>query len=240
MSDAGLHDLRQPQGRAPAGRVRREQRMVARVPDDRLEGAGRLRLGRGRLVIDGARGELDAIPGQDVRGNELGERLQRATSQLGLRPGSYDRSGEPVRGAHVGVGEPGHGDTRDDTPAAAALRSRSAATLRRLLGLGFPVVRRVEPGAPVARGERLKHALDLLPGRRAADQAVLGDPLLDLEGRAVLAAVDVHGHGEPGFFYAGSARARPVLIALSPVLLARRIREMTARNSLAPHHLRVG
>ena len=115
---AGLHDLRQPQGRAPAGRVRREQRVVGRVPDDRLEGAGRLRLGRGRLVINGARGELDAIPGQDVRGNELGERLKRATSQLGLRPGSDDRSGEPVRGAHVGVGEPGHGDACDDTPAA--------------------------------------------------------------------------------------------------------------------------
>src|SRR5215208_3625920 len=67
--------------------------------------------------------------------------------------------------------------------------SLSAVTLRRLLGLGFPVVRRVEPGALVARSERLKHALDLLPGRRAADQAVLGHPLLDLERRAVLAAV---------------------------------------------------
>src|SRR3954454_8619020 len=75
--------------------------------------------------------------------------------------------------------------------------SLSAVTLRRLLGLGFPVVRRVEPSALVARSERLKHALDLLPGRRAADQAVLGHPLLDLERRAVLAAIDVHGHGQP-------------------------------------------
>ena len=40
---AALNDLRQPQGRAPARRVRREQRVVARVPHDRVEGAGRLR-----------------------------------------------------------------------------------------------------------------------------------------------------------------------------------------------------
>src|SRR5687767_12758216 len=68
--------------------------------------------------------------------------------------------------------------------------------LRLLLLLGAPVVRRIEPGAPVARSERLKHPLDLLPGRRAADQAIRGDPLLDLEGRAVLTAVHVHGHGQ--------------------------------------------
>src|SRR5688572_20333626 len=69
-------------------------------------------------------------------------------------------------------------------------------TLRLLLLLGAPVVRRIEPGAPVARSERLKHPLDLLPGRRAADQAICGDPLLDLEGRAILTAVHVHGHGQ--------------------------------------------
>src|SRR3954469_11908428 len=95
--------------------------MVARVPHDRLEGAWGLRLGRRRLVIDGARGELDSIPGQDVRGNELGERLQRATLQLGLRPGSHDRADGPVRGAHVGVGEPGPGDAVYDTTAARPL-----------------------------------------------------------------------------------------------------------------------
>ena len=44
------------------------------------------------------------------------------------------------------------------------------------------MVRRVEPGAPVTRSERLKHPLDLLTGRRAADEAIRGDPLLDLEG----------------------------------------------------------
>ena len=51
---------------------------VARVPHDRLEGARGLRPDRGHLVMNGPRGELDAIPGQDVRGNELGERLERA------------------------------------------------------------------------------------------------------------------------------------------------------------------
>src|SRR4051794_40967040 len=85
--------------------------------------------------------------------------------------------------------------------------SRSATTRGRLLGLGLPMVRRVEPGALVARGERLQHAHDPLPGRRASDQAVLGDPLPDLESRAVLAAVDVHGHGQPGLSYARRARA---------------------------------
>jgi hypothetical protein len=55
------------------GRVRREQRMVAHVRHDRLEGAGRLRPDRGRVVINGASGELDAIPGQDVPGYQLGE-----------------------------------------------------------------------------------------------------------------------------------------------------------------------
>ena len=70
-------------------------------------------------MINGARGKLDAIPGHEVRGHELGERLQRTTPQLSLGPGSHDRSREPVRGAHIGVGEPGHDGTHDDTPAAA-------------------------------------------------------------------------------------------------------------------------
>src|SRR3954466_89819 len=69
-------------------------------------------------------------------------------------------------------------------------------TLRLLLLLGAPVVGRVEPGARVTRSERLKHPFDVLPGRRAADQAIRGDPLLDLEGRAVLTAVDVPRHGQ--------------------------------------------
>ncbi len=115
---ARLHDLRQPQRRAPAGCVRRKQGVIARGPDERLERAGGLRPDRGRLVIDRARGKLDTIPRQDIRGNELGERLERLAPELGLRPGTHDRSGEPVRGAHIGVGEPRHGDTRNVTPAA--------------------------------------------------------------------------------------------------------------------------
>src|SRR4029079_8509035 len=77
IEDAGLPDLPQPQGRAPTVGVRGEQRMVARVPHDRLEGARRLCPQRDSLVIDTARGELDAIPGQYVRGNTLGERPER-------------------------------------------------------------------------------------------------------------------------------------------------------------------
>src|SRR5205823_387439 len=40
---------------------------------------------------------------------ELGERIERATAQLGLRPGPHDRSSGRVRGAHIGIREPGHG-----------------------------------------------------------------------------------------------------------------------------------
>ena len=181
----------------------------------------------------------------------LGERLERATTQLGLSPAPRSR-----------------GRTRRRRPR----RCRRARAWRRLtilppraplharrrpsavLGLGFPVVRRVEPGALVTRAERLKDALDLLSGRRAADQAVLGDALLDLEGRAVLAAVDVHGHGQPRFFYAGSARAlgpsalhpwrvtgaarrHPLGRAdrAAPPCWPRRIREMTSENCSRRH-----
>src|SRR4029450_2541745 len=111
--------------------------------------------------------------------------------------------------------------------------SRSATALGLLRGLGFPVVRRVEPGALVARGERLKHALDLLAGRRAAAQAVLGDPLLDLKGRAVLAAVDVHGHSQARFFYARLARA------LGPLLFLGASPAQTGHGRRGPCHLRV-
>ena len=60
--------------------------MVGRPLDDRFEGAGGLRFSRDRLVANGARGQLDPVPGEDLRGDELGERLERATAQFGLRP----------------------------------------------------------------------------------------------------------------------------------------------------------
>jgi hypothetical protein len=49
-------------------------------------------------------------------------------------------------------------------------------------------------GYAVARGERLEDSLNVLPGRRAAHQTVLRDALRELEGRAILTTVDVHGH----------------------------------------------
>src|SRR4051794_3936332 len=79
------------------------------------------------------------------------------------------------------------------------------------MGLRFAVIGRVEPSARIPRGERLQDALDRLPGRRAADQALLAHTLLDLEGRAVLAAVDVHGHGTRFFYPGTSAGAFPAL-----------------------------
>jgi hypothetical protein len=60
---------------------------------------------------------------------------------------------------------------------------------------GPMVVGRVEAGPLVARGKRLHDSLDALPGRGAADERVHGDALLELKGRAVATAVDVHGHG---------------------------------------------
>src|SRR3954452_6239578 len=54
----------------------------------------------------------------------------------------------------------------------------------------FAVIGRVEPSARITRGEGLQDALDGLPGRRATDQALLAHTLLELEDRAVLAAVD--------------------------------------------------
>ena len=69
---------RPPTSAGPGADARlREQADDHRVAHDRLEGAGRLHPEGDRRVVDGARGELDAIPGQHVRGNEFGERLQR-------------------------------------------------------------------------------------------------------------------------------------------------------------------
>jgi hypothetical protein len=108
---SGLDELRQPQSGASAGCMRRQERVVSRPLDDHVEGAAGLRLGRDRLVANGARGQLDPVPREDVRGDELGERVEYASAQFGLRRGLDHPAGEPVCGAHVCVGEPGHGVT---------------------------------------------------------------------------------------------------------------------------------
>ena len=113
---AGLDGLGEAQRRTPSGGMRGQQRMTRRVAHDRRERTGRLGLGRDRLVSHGAGRELDAIPHQHVCGHELREPRQRPAAQLGHRTGLGERPGEPVRRAHVGVGEPGHGLTRHDTP----------------------------------------------------------------------------------------------------------------------------
>ena len=84
---AGLDRLGEAQGRAAAGGMREQERVIRRVAHDRPERAGRLGLGRDRLVADRARRELDAVPRQHVCGDEPGKRLERATAQFGLRPG---------------------------------------------------------------------------------------------------------------------------------------------------------
>jgi hypothetical protein len=106
---AGLDGLGEAQRRTPAGGVRRQQRVTRRGVHDRPKRTGRLRLGGDRLVADRARGELDAVPRQHVGGDEPGEPRERPAAQLGHRLGFEERSGEPVRGGHVCVGQPGHG-----------------------------------------------------------------------------------------------------------------------------------
>src|SRR3954447_26527824 len=64
--------------------------------------------------------------------------------------------------------------------------------LPRRRGIRLAMVGRGEPGALVARGERLQNPLNSLPGHWAADQALIAHALLDLKGRAVSAAVDIH------------------------------------------------
>jgi hypothetical protein len=106
--ESRLDQLGEPHGSAPAGGVGGQERMASRAPHDRLEGAGALRLDRDRVVADGAGGELDTVPGQNVCRDELGERFERATARLDLRPGSNGPPGEPAGGANVGVSKKGH------------------------------------------------------------------------------------------------------------------------------------
>ena len=114
---ATLRHVRQPQSRATTGRMRREQRVAGRVPDNGLERAGRLRPVRDRRMPNRTRGELDAIPGQDIRGNQLGESPQRAATQLLLRVRAHHRAGKLARDLDVAVDEPRHDGALDDTPA---------------------------------------------------------------------------------------------------------------------------
>ena len=112
--------------------MRRQQRMVGRVPHDGLEGAGTLGLGGDRLVANVARRQLDPVPDDHVRGDQLGERVERTTAELRLRAGARQLPGEPVRAptslsASQGIASPRttihpHGP--------------SLAALRLLLGLG--------------------------------------------------------------------------------------------------------
>src|SRR4051812_18688658 len=80
------------------------------------------------------------------------------------------------------------------------------AALRGLARFGLAIVRRVEPRALVARSERLQDTFDLLTGGRTARETVLDHALLELERRAVLAPVHVHGH--PSKFSSTALKAR--------------------------------
>src|SRR4051794_30696790 len=95
--------------------------MAGRAPDDRLEGPGVLCPERVSVVAHGAAGELDAVPHEQVRRDELIERLERTTAQLDLRRRFQDLPDELAGGANIGVGEPGHGSESDDTPRYAPL-----------------------------------------------------------------------------------------------------------------------
>ncbi len=170
--------------------------MVSRAPDKRLEGVAGLRLGRDRTVANGTRGELDPVPGQNVRGEEVGERLQRAPS---VPAPAIVRASPYAAPASVSASQGMRHARRYTSPQGPPISSMGCPSLALapawlLSCLGLAVVRRVEPRAPVARGEGLDDPLNRLPGRRAAHQTVLGDALRELEGRGILATVDVHGH----------------------------------------------
>jgi hypothetical protein len=153
----GLDGLGEAQRRTPAGGMRGQQRVTRRIAHDCPKRAGRLGPGRDRHVADDARGELDPIPGQHVRGNELSECPERATTQFGLRPRLDERPGKPVRRVHVRVGKPGHGVTSEHTPRCAALR------------IGGPA-----PSAPARAGDQKPGADTNLPVEDGTEDAAEG------------------------------------------------------------------
>ena len=97
---AGLDGLGEAQRRTPTDSMREQKRMSHGVAHNCLEGAGRLGRGRDRLVVDGAGGEIDAVPRQHICGDEPSEFLQRPASQLGHRRSVRNRPGEPVHRTH--------------------------------------------------------------------------------------------------------------------------------------------
>jgi hypothetical protein len=108
---ARLDGLGQAQCRTPTGGMRRQQRVTRRVAHDRRKRSRRLGLRGDHLMLHRARGQLDTVPRHHVSGDQLRESQQRPAAQLRRRPGLQERPGEPVRGAHICVGEPGHGVT---------------------------------------------------------------------------------------------------------------------------------
>jgi hypothetical protein len=118
--------LRQAQRLTPAGGMRGQQRMTFRAAHDCRERAGRLGLGGHYLVVDRARAGLHAVPGQYVCGHELGESRQCPAAHVGHRSRFEERLGEPARGAHVGVGEPGHTVTHRRYTSRGALSGRGS------------------------------------------------------------------------------------------------------------------
>jgi hypothetical protein len=119
--------LRQAQRLTPAGGMRGQQRVTLRAAHDCRERAGRLGLAGHYLVFDRARAGLDAVPGQYVCGHELGESRQCPAAHVRHCSRFQERLGEPVRGAHVGVGEPGHTVTHRRYTSRGALLGRARA-----------------------------------------------------------------------------------------------------------------
>ena len=90
---AGLDGLGEAQRRTPTGGMREQERVTRRVAHDRLERAGRLGLGRDRLVTDRARRELDAVPREHIRGDELSEPLSaRPRNSVTVRTSAIARA----------------------------------------------------------------------------------------------------------------------------------------------------
>jgi len=125
---------------------------------------------------------MRALPPDQLEAEIAAERSPRAEAlpRTKVRPRPPSRRAQPARLGHpaartppVPIRERGRDELVD--------LLEQGGGLWLLRGLGPPVVRRVEPGALVARRERLQDTRDALPGRRAADQGVISHALLELE-----------------------------------------------------------